>query len=221
MGDLTKSPAGTGKPPPNALALQAYRGNVDPAGVTVQAIDAALVEQAARLTPAVKRDNRFRSSDPAEVGRAIGDNPDTRDAIEYLKMIGRKIRPDFSASQAQHWAGAVIAGLSDFPGPVIAAACRAARHHAFEFPGQVDGAIRKAADDIMRRHNVAKMRLESLRRQIMRSAQPRLPAPPPRPLTQQEVDEMPAEMRALGLKIGALVEDADGRVMPNPEPPEE
>ena len=218
MGEMVKSPDGTSEP--NRLAVMAYRGNIDPEGVSIQAIDEALVDQKARLVPLKSLDRRFISPDRREVILAAGANAHARDAVAHLCNIGLEMRPDFSSDQAQHWAAGIIGNLSNYPGPVLLSACQAARHTAFRFWSDIKPAVQKAADEILKRHEVARLRLKTLRRQIARAAQPSLPPPPPKPLTQEEVDEMPPEYRALGLRIGALVRDADGRVIPNPDPEE-
>lgn len=217
MPNLTKhDPAGTSNPHP--LAVRAYRGPVTIAGVSLQEIDEALRDQRDRLIALKSRDRRFISSDRREVIMAAGNDPHAKEAVGHLANIGLEMRPDFSSDQAQHWAAGIIGALSNYPGPVLVSACQSARHTSFRYWPDIKPAIQRAADEIMSRHKVARFRLESLRREILSAAQPRLPQPPPRPLTQEEVDLMSPEYRSLGLKVGALIRDADGRVIPNPEP---
>lgn len=205
----------------DALAVAAYRGDkIDPAALTLADLDWSLQDYRQRMLPLRSQDARFRSSRPDELGAAINESAEARAMVEALKMIGRKIRPEYSASQASHWCAALVAALSDLPPAVAVAACKAAIHQPVEFPGQVERVIRAGAEKIIGRHKMAVAYLQGLRREILSRSQLRLVDDSPRPLTQEEVDQMSPEYQRLGLKVGALIRDPQNpdRLIPNPEP---
>lgn len=186
---------------PNPLAVAAYRRDwslksaVDQQ-LTQDDIADALNQLDRWQVPMRDRDARFRKIDPTQIAAAIGASPEANQMVEAVKMIGRKVRPDFSAEQSKHWVMSIVAALSDLPPHVAMEACKAALHRPFEFPGQVEKGIRDEAVRVQDRYNVARMRLQQLRRAILSADQPALPSKPPAPhMTQDDVDRLAAAER--------------------------
>ncbi len=198
------------------LAYAAFRRDWDASTIarevnSPQTVDHALEEYERNMEPLAKRDRRFRSMLPEEVGAAIGDHEQSRQMLECVKMIGRKVRPDFSTDQAMQWSGALVASLTDLPAPVGVAACLDARHMPFRFPADVEIGIRECAVAAASRHDLAMSRLRALKRDIMAAGRKSLPPPKVDPLTQDEVDAMSPELQRIGIDNGYLIRNTDGR----------
>lgn len=197
------------------LAVAAYRGEVPfgqvPPGASIEDVERAIEQVDRWLVPLKDRDRRFALIDPDEIVAAIHENPDTRQMVEAVKMIGRKLRPEFSASQASHWTAAIVASLTDLPPHVAVQACKAALHVPFEFVSQVEKGIREKASEIEARYKSARLRLESILRELRRAASPTPRLPPPPPMTEEELQAMPDNLRRIGLGAGWLRE-IEGRI---------
>ena len=96
-------------PPALALARTAYRGEITELAqsTTLQTATQAIDEIESNLVPLNEIDRRFKSLNNADLEAALADSPQAHFIFQALKMIGRKIRPDFSADQATHWTAAM------------------------------------------------------------------------------------------------------------------
>lgn len=204
----------------HSLAATVYRGDYDAAQLagqhTREDVHAALAEVRRWLVPMNERDPKLAASVGVATA-AIADHPELGELAEELKMIGRRVRPDFSEDQAVHWVGGSVLALTNLPPHVAVQAARAARHRAFSFLGDVDKAVREEAAKILARYDLTRTRLQVLLREMAKAAQPVLQLEPPKPITQDMVDAMAEPLRALGLASGALVQDEEGKIMPAPD----
>jgi hypothetical protein len=148
-----------------------------------------------------------------------------QELAEALKMIGRKVRPDFSPDQAMNWVGALVLALSDLAASTAIKATREALHEPVEFLASVEQIIRKKADVITERHRRALRNLRELQDAIERGLKPPVPQIDDKrgePMTQADVDRLaaaPADslnatIFRMGLGCGAIVELEDGRYVP-------
>lgn len=222
MGALANRPAG-----PDPVALAAYKGDKDAlALVTDEAsITAALAQVDAWMVPLKERDRRFDLIDPAAIAKAISENDETRQMVEAVKMIGRKIRPDFSKEQATHWVAAVVASLTDLPPFVAVQACKAALHIPFEFPGQVEKGIRDEAVKVEARYRLARLRLQNLMREIREAARPKLPPAEVKPMDDDDWRKLGRSsigrsLLGIGLKNGFIDQALHDEII-NESPSEE
>lgn len=77
-------------------------------------------------------------------------------------------------------------------------------------------------DDIhAQRHREARRRLLREKSLRERDRLDSLPPAPRRRMTQDDVDQMSGSLRAVGLRCGALIENPDGTISPNPDDDEE
>lgn len=116
------------------------------------------------------------------------------------------VRPvGMSESEAEDWLGVALGEVASYPADVLAIGAQEARrtstHHA-----QIVPTICRECDAIM----AQRLRIARLPH-VPRQDVPRLTPPK---LTQEAVERMPARLVKIGLGIGALVADEDGRVRP-------
>ena len=86
----------------------------------------------------------------------------TKQLREQLVVIGTKVRPDFSADEANRWVHAMLVALSDLAPKIAVKALKRAVHHPFEFPGQVEVKVREFASDERSRWQMAISRLKAM-----------------------------------------------------------
>lgn len=173
------------------------RTSVDvPADIAPRDLASAIAELAAPL-PALKH------TEGALNGAASKMIEDT------LRPIGAAIDPKMRPEDAKAWRKAMLLKLSNLPAETVVRAVRRAMHDPFEFFSQVETAIRKHAADITQERQVARMRLERWQRDLRRAQAPALPAPEAKPITQEEVDRLNAQMRAAGLATRWRLEDGE------------
>lgn len=134
-------------------------------------------------------------------------------AIALLSSCLALVRPvGMGEAETAEWLGVAAGDVCHYPPSILDRACLEARrtctHHS-----QIVPTIVKEADALTARE--ASLREASVPSNLHVLPQPaRLPAPK---LTQADVDRMPAKLREIGLKCGALVQDADGTITPTPE----
>lgn len=136
--------------------------------------------------------------------------PGTHKLVGSLRTIGAKIAPTMSEEQVKVWIAAIVAALSDLPVRVSLRACEQAIHTPMKFLNEVETAIREHAEEVAARYRLAKIRLETRKRDLARSNQPQLPAP--EPMSEDELQAMPEHLRRMGIGAGWIKEDADGRL---------
>lgn len=109
------------------------------------------------------------------------------------------------------WITSALDDMDEIPAEIFLDGCREARRKA-DHPSKIIPTICAYAD----------RELPAFRKALSYACQPRLVAlptyapPPAPPICQADVDGMNASIRALGLKCGALVQTADGSIIPAP-----
>jgi len=126
-----------------------------------------------------------------------------------LRLLGAKIAPTMSEEQVQVWLAAMTAALSDLPARVSIRACEDAIHSPMRFLNEVEGVVREKADEVAARYRLAKHRLEALKRDLAAVSTPKLEGPA-RMLSDEELQQMPDELRRIGIGAGWLAEDETG-----------
>lgn len=89
---------------------------------------------------------------------------------DYLKVIGGKVRPEFSTDQCMVWLNAVLMALSDLPAFCLRAAALDAIHVPFTFPNEVEAKVRQLAEAERERYQRAMRRIDAMQREIQRAA---------------------------------------------------
>ncbi|MBB3910852.1 hypothetical protein [Sphingomonas desiccabilis] len=125
-----------------------------------------------------------------------------------LAMIWTKIAPTASADQADAWIKTMQVALDDLPGKVAREAAQMVLRQPIRFAGDVDGAIREAARDVLARRSRARYRIRELREAIeARQAGRAIEGDTVAPLSPEKIRALTAELRAVGLSIGAITQD--------------
>lgn len=113
-----------------------------------------------------------------------------------------------SDDAAGEWLTVAAAEVAEYPADILAAACCDVRR-SVSWHGDIVPALVERCEQAVR-----------VRRFRERPPAPSAP-PPPRepapPMTQREVDRLPATLVSLGLACGALVRDGNGRVRVAPD----
>jgi hypothetical protein len=162
-------------------------------GEQLQATRAALNDQ---LVPLAK----------AEPGL---NGPEAESIRKHLRLIGCKVRPDFSADQAEAWLGSVLVALSNLPTKCLFRASYDALHIPFQFPNEAEAKIRELAEAERERQQRAIRRLDAMQRELQGMRSPALPNGTREPLSTAEVHElqrspMGKELVRLGLAMGEI-----------------
>jgi hypothetical protein len=125
-----------------------------------------------------------------------------------LKAIGAKVSPQMSGNQVSAWLDAVSLSLSIFPAKVAASAARAAIHEPFKFLGDVDAKLHELAQIELERHKLALWRLNLMRKEIQRAANPLNQLEHMDELwTQEKIDEANATFVKVGAKTRYRLSD--------------
>lgn len=192
-------------------------------GLTAQGVEAVINAYRSGLEPLNARYPALRHHG-GSMAEALA-SAECQELAEALKMIGRKVRPDFSPDQAMNWVGALVLALSDLPASTAIKATREALHKPVEFLASVEQLIRTQADIITERHRRALRNLRELQDAIERGLKPPVPQVEDKreePMTQAHVDMLAGApegslnrtLFGMGLACGAIVELEDGRYVP-------
>ena len=174
-----------------------------PEHVTPDGIAQALAELRAPKLP-LKR---------AEVGL---DGPMSRLVEDGLRPIGAAVDPRLSPEQAKAWRKALLLKLSNIPGDILVAAVRRSMHTTFRFLADVESDVRKQAEAIKQEQQIALMRLERWQRDLERAKVPAIAPPPPKPLTQADVDAMNGLMSSIGSATRWKLENGEAVMVSGP-----
>lgn len=118
-----------------------------------------------------------------------------------LKALGAKVSPQMSGNQVSAWLDAVCLSLSIYPGQIAAKAAQAAIHEPFKFLGDVDPKVHELAQIELERHKLALWRLNLMRKEIQRAANPLNQLEHMDELwTQEKIDEANATFVKVGAK---------------------
>lgn len=200
MQQLTTTAPAPGHPGTASLASNL------PRWTTERAIEAFGANTADALAAAIARVEH----DLRPVARDGAQRDAWRDAIdERLRRLAAKIAPGMAPAQGDEWRSAMAEALSDLPAMVALTACKRAMHRPFQFLNQVEQAVREIAATIIEERESRRRAAERMLRDLQRAVDPAptLPAPEPdQPITARQIRAMPASMRTLGVKIGAMSE---------------
>ena len=139
---------------------------------------------------------------------------------DALRPLGAKVMPTVSEEKGQAWLAAVSAALANLPTRLVIRAARDALHQVFAFPNEVEGAIRRGAESLIEREQLAIAQMERLKREITRAAQPKQPQieHQPRPWTVDRLRETPLSLVRMGIKINAIPPELVAEVYPDGVP---
>ena len=129
---------------------------------------------------------------------------------ERLRRLAVKVAPTAGAEQTQEWRFAMIEALSDLPALIALTAAKRAIHRPFRFIGDIESAIREIATELLAEREGRLRGLRRMQADLARAMAPpaALPAPlPDVPIPAAHIRAIPAPLRAIGLKIGALTAD--------------
>jgi hypothetical protein len=128
---------------------------------------------------------------------------------ERLRQLAVKIAPGMSVDQGAAWRDVMGDALSDLPAMVALTAAKRAIHRPMNFMNEIEPVIREIAAEIEAGRREVLARLEWLRGDLERVANPpvSLPDPLPAPFSGEEIRKMSPTMRAMGLGCGALTQD--------------
>jgi hypothetical protein len=128
-----------------------------------------------------------------------------------LRLIGAKVRPDFSKAQADAWLNAVLTGLSDLPAKCLNTAILDAVHVPFQFPNEVEAKVRDLAQLEKQRIELAVRRLDAMQAEILRQrdCSKRITDGRTEPLTDAEVHRLQRshtgkDVVRMGLALGYI-----------------
>lgn len=122
-------------------------------GENVQATREALANS---LVPLMKSEPKLNGQDTGLI-------------VERLKMIGAKIRPDWSADVAKVWIMALITALSDLPGHILVRTAQEAIHSTFDFPTDVEKKLREIGNSKLEAQQRAIRRLDAMQAELIRA----------------------------------------------------
>lgn len=152
------------------------------------------------LTPMREVQLAARADDIKTLSRAIG-------------AIGNRIRPDFTPEQSQAWTASMVDALDQYPARIAIMAARDAKADPIRFPADVLEAIQARAERHLQSYRA---RLNRLRRMLRIHDHPPLLADErkaeARRMSDEDLQDMPQELRQLGLAAGFLTECEDGSI---------
>jgi hypothetical protein len=94
-----------------------------------------------------------------------------------LNPLAAKIAPTMSKDQGAAWRDAMLDALADLPAMIGLTAAKRAIHVPMTFVNEVEGVIRRIADEIIAQRREAIARLERLIADLQRASEPVLPPP--------------------------------------------
>lgn len=97
------------------------------------------------------------------------DGPETALIVDRLKMIGAKMRPDWSADIARTWCMSLLAALSDLPSHILTKAAQEALHIPFKYPTDVEETVRKIGNEKLEAQRRAIRRLDAMQAELIRA----------------------------------------------------
>lgn len=177
----------------NLLTSTTERAIVELGDQALPAIDAAIEKTEHELRPVPTGDGR------AEWEAALD---------ERMRRLAVKVAPTASEAQTAPWRDAMKEALSDLPAMVALSAARRAIHRPFRFIGDIEHGVREIADEIIGRRRARLVALRRMRREIERAAAPAIALPEceEREYTAAQIRAMSADIRSIGLKVGALTQ---------------
>ncbi|MBB4154160.1 hypothetical protein GGQ80_002070 [Sphingomonas jinjuensis] len=118
---------------------------------------------------------------------------------ERLRRLAAKVLPT-AGDGAADWRCAMVEALSDLPAMVALTAAKKAIHTPYRFIGEIEGEVRRLADEMIVRRRARLLRLATMRAEIERAAaMPAvLPAEPTLPPTPEAVEALNGYMRRVG-----------------------
>lgn len=186
---------------------------------------------AARLPQTIER-YRQRLA-PLKAAEPKFDGPLAKKVADAFAPIGAKMRPDMSPEQASFWASSIVLALSDLPAWIAVAALDEAVHTPWQFPTDMEAGVRDIANGKLEEHRAAIARLEALRAEIERAANPPTPqleAPDDsEPMTRKEIAHLlrspvaSEELFRMGLRLGSIRQEdyeAELAILQAESPPE-
>lgn len=140
---------------------------------------------------------------------------DQQALARLIRSIGLRIRPDFTEDQAQMWITAMVEALDDQPARIAMLAAKEAQRHPLQFPGEVLKIILEKAEPHRIAYSRAIRNLESLLKSI--DNPPLIEATTEAKdlasqISNAEIQDMPSQMRQLGLAAGFLIEETDASI---------
>jgi hypothetical protein len=123
-----------------------------------------------------------------------------------MRRLAVKVAPTASEKQTAPWREAMKEALSDLPAMVALSAAKRAIHRPFRFIGDIEHGVREIAAEIVEERHRRLVLLRHLRAEIERAASPVLSLPEfeERTYSDDQIRAMSTDIRAIGLKVGAL-----------------
>lgn len=97
------------------------------------------------------------------------DGSETRMIVDRLKLIGAKMRPDWSEDVAKVWIMALIAALSDLPAHILLRTSQDAVHIPFRYPTDVEAKLREIGSEKLEAQRRAIRRLDAMQEELIRA----------------------------------------------------
>lgn len=111
------------------------------------------------------------------------------------------------------WLASMVAALGDIPPRIAVRAANDALHVPIRFPNEIESAIREVAKGVKIRYDLARTRLERMKRDAEKSSSREHEGRKFSPiLSDEELQRMPEGLRKIGIGAGWLVEDCDGKL---------
>jgi len=144
------------------------------AQVTAEQVNAAIASYEAARRPMREAAPNFLDADVRSANKAL------KEIAHAIQMIGAKIAPTMAGEQAKMWRDSILVSLSKYPVNAVRAATAEAMCEPFKFMGDVDPKLHALAERAADRARDALWRLNRMREEIARAADPlpALPAPP-------------------------------------------
>lgn len=193
----TIAPA-AGRPDLAWLALNPRAWTTEAAGelagrIGPNAVADAIAQIEDRLAP-VPRDPEGRASWLAAID-------------ERLRRLAVKVAPGMAPAQTEEWRKVMADALSDLPAMVALTAAKRALHVQMTYMNEIEGAVRAQAAVVIAERRIAVERLRLLAVQMRQTGMRRLEDRRADPLTDGEVAALSPDMRAMGLKCGAITQE--------------
>lgn len=126
---------------------------------------------------------------------------------ERLRRLAVKVAPGMAPAQTEEWRKVMTDALADLPAMVALTAAKRALHVPMTFMNEIEGAVRAQAAVVIAERRNAVERLRLLEVQMRQMGMARLEDRRADPLTTEEIAAMPAHVREMGLKCGAITQE--------------